>query len=173
MQIVCTCAEGWVRVSRTPPAGARGPGLWHRGEVSAEVACAAFQRFVEALNHPRDAMVLGAAVTDDVRIERHGPGERGVAAVAETFDGVAAVARWLLRTPPVAGFSLAGAPAPESGPEAHDADPAAGPAWIIEYALDAGEFHNGGIWLARLAGDGRIAFLSHHPFALRDAPAER
>ncbi|HET7502424.1 MAG TPA: nuclear transport factor 2 family protein [Kofleriaceae bacterium] len=134
--------------------------------MSAEIVRAAFERFARALNHARDVAVLSAAVADEVRIERHGPGERGVAPVVETFDGVAAVARWFARTPPVAKFSVAGAPALEPG-----ADGAA--AWVIEYAIDAGEFHNGGIWVARLAADGRIAFLSHHPFALRDAPAER
>lgn len=125
--------------------------------MSADAAGAAFQRFVAALNLPRDAAVLSAAVADDVWIDRHGPGERGVAPVAEAFTGIAEVARWLARTPPVATFALAGAAWPE-----------AGEAWGIEYAIRAGELHNGGIWLARLAADGRIAYLSHHPFALRD-----
>jgi hypothetical protein len=120
----------------------------------------AFQRFVDALNRPRDAAVLSAAVTDDVRIERHAPGARGTAQAVETFTGIAEAARWLARTPSVAVFSLAGAAAP---------DDAAG-ASCIEYAIDAGEFHNGGIWVARLAVDGRIAFLSHHPFPLRADP---
>jgi hypothetical protein len=131
--------------------------------VTADPWGAAFQRFVDALNHPRDAAILSAAVTDDVRIERHAPGERGSAPAVETFTGIAEAARWLARTPPVAVFSLAGAAVPD------DAAGAGGDAWVIEYAIDAGEFHNGGIWLARLTGDGRIAFLSHHPFAL---PAE-
>jgi hypothetical protein len=118
---------------------------------------AAFQRFVDALNQPRDAEVLAAAVAPDVRIDRHGPGQRGAAPVVERFTGIAEVARWLARTPAVARFSLAGMPSPD-----------AESAWMVEYAIDAGEFHNGGIWVARLAGDGRIAFLSHHPFALRE-----
>ena len=45
--------------------------------------------------------------------------------------------------------------------------------WQIHVAAltDAGgDFHHGGIWIARLGGDGRLASLSHHPFALRDAP---
>jgi hypothetical protein len=126
--------------------------------VTADAANAAFQRFVDALNRPRDAAVLGVAVADNVQIDRHAPGERGVAAVAETFTGIAEVARWLARTPLVATFALAGPPWPEAD------------TWGVEYAIVAGEFHNGGIWIARLAGDGRIAFLSHHPSALRDAP---
>lgn len=127
--------------------------------MSADAAGAAFQRFVDALNRPRDAAVLHAAVAAGVRIDRHGPGARGVAPVAETFTGIAEVARWLARTPPVATFALAGAACAE-----------AGDTWLVEYAIRAGEFHNGGIWLARLAADGRIAFLSHHPFALRGDP---
>jgi hypothetical protein len=130
--------------------------------MSAQVG-AAFQRFVDALNRPSDGDVLTAAVADDVRIDRHGPGERGcpgeraTAAVAETFLGISDAARWLARLPPVAVFALAGA----AWPECEDT-------WGVEYAIHAGEFHNGGIWLARFAGDGRIAFLSHRPFALRD-----
>ena len=120
-------------------------------------ADAAFQRFVDALNHSRDEAVLRAAVTDDIRIERHRPGDRGTAPVAETFTGIAEVARWLARTPLVVVFSLAGAARP-------DIDGA----WAVEYAITAGEFHNGGVWIARLADDGRLAVLSHHPFALRD-----
>ena len=127
--------------------------------MSTDAVGAAFQRFVDALNHPRDENVLSAAVTDDVRIDRHGPGERGTAPVAETFTGVAEVARWLARMPPVITFVLAG------GGRSDGAD-----AWSIEYeyATHDGEFRNGGIWVAQLAADGRITFLSHHPFALRD-----
>lgn len=98
---------------------------------------------------------------DQIRVERHGPGARGAAPVVEVFTGVAEVARWFARTPPEVCFSLAAAAWP-------DAEGACG----IEYAIDAGEFHNGGIWIARLAGDGRIAWLSHHPFALREDRGE-
>jgi hypothetical protein len=97
-------------------------------------------------------------VTDEVRIERHAPGERGAAPVVEAFAGVAEVERWFARTPPVVRFSLAGAAWPEPGG-----------GWGIEYAYDANDFHHGGIWIARLGDDGRLAFVSHHPFALRDA----
>jgi len=127
--------------------------------VTIETWTAAFQRFADALNQARDAAVLAAAVSDDVRITRHKPGERGAAPAAESFAGLTEVARWFARTPASARFTLAGAPWP-------DADGA----WGVEYAIDAGDFHNGGVWIARLAGDGRIAALSHHPFALRDAP---
>jgi len=133
--------------------------LWHRDRVSSDAVDAAFQRFADALNQPRDAAVLRAAVTDDVRIDRHAPGERGTAPVAETFTWVAEVARWLARMPPVITFAPAGA-----------GWPAGDDTWGIEYeyATHDGEFRNGGIWIARLATDGRLAFLSHHPFALRD-----
>jgi len=130
--------------------------------VSAEHVNAAFQRLVDALNRPRDPALLRAAVTDDVRIDRHAPGDRTAAPIAESFTGVAEIERWFARTPPSVRFGLAGAARAEP-------EPASGEAWAIEYTIDAGEFHNGGVWLARLAGDGRIAVLSHHPFALRDA----
>ncbi|MEO7735431.1 MAG: hypothetical protein ABIY55_31045 [Kofleriaceae bacterium] len=127
--------------------------------MSAEISQAAFARFIEALHHPRDAAVRSAAVSEDVQIHRHAPGARGaITAIAESFTGSLEVARWLARTPPVVRFALVGAAAP-----AEDL-------WLVEYAIDAGEFHNGGLWRARLAADGRIAFLSHHPFAL---PADR
>jgi hypothetical protein len=125
--------------------------------VSAESSQAAFARFIDALHHPRDAAVVAAAVTEDVHIDRHAPGARGaITAIAESFTGRVAVAGWLARTPPVVRFSLA-------GPAALADD-----LWTLEYAIDAGEFHNGGLWRARLAADGRVAFLSHHPFALAD-----
>jgi hypothetical protein len=123
--------------------------------MSAEAWGAAFQRFVDALNRPRDDGALRAAVTEDVRIDRHAPGERDATPVVETFTGIAEVARWFARTPAQVSFALAGAAWPDSGA-----------AWGIPYAIHAGEFHNGGIWIARLAHDGRIAYLSHHPFAL-------
>ena len=90
---------------------------------------------------------------------RRGCGERGIAPVAETFTGVAKVARWLARMPPAITFAPAGAVWPDGADS-----------WGIEYeyASHDGAFRNGGIWVARLAEDGRIAFLSHHPFALRD-----
>ena len=127
--------------------------------MSAELSQAAFVRFIAALHHPRDAEVLAAAVTETIELHRHVPGERGaITAIAESFTGRAQVAGWLARTPPVVRFSLDGAATAE------------GELWLVAYAIDAGEFHNGGLWRARLAHDGRIALLSHHPFALRDAP---
>ena len=126
--------------------------------MSIEAATAAFQRLVAALDPSRDPASLRAAVIDEIRIDRHAPGERGVAPVMESFTGIAEVERWFARTPPVVRFGLAGA-------SWRDGD-----AWGVEYTIDAGEFHNGGIWIARLAGDGRIAFLSHCPFALRGQP---
>jgi hypothetical protein len=153
MQLHCVCSD------------ARRSGLWHRGRVTIDPA-RAFQRFADALNRPRDPALLRAAVIDEVRIDRHAPGERGapvdagaapvVESVVESFVGVAEVERWFARTPPVVQFALAGPARPD------------GDAWVVEYTIEVGEFHNGGTWLARLAGDGRIAFLSHRPFALRD-----
>lgn len=128
--------------------------------MSAEISQAAFARFLAALHDPRDVAALAAAVTEDVHLDRHAPGARGaITAIAESFTGWMEVAGWLARTPPVVRFSLAG---PATRAPADDL-------WIVEYAIDAGEFHNGGLWRARLAADGRLAFLSHHPFALSGA----
>lgn len=128
--------------------------------MTVEAARAAFQRLVDALNRARDPALLRAAFADDIALARHAPGERGVAPLAESFTGIAEVERWFSRTPPAVQFSLAGAPWPASESDR----------WGIEYAYDAGDFHNGGIWIARLACDGRLAQLSHHPFALREPP---
>lgn len=127
--------------------------------MTAEIWAAAFQRFADALNHSRDPARLAAAVRDDVRVDRYRAGDRATAALADTFAGAAAVARWFGHTPATSRFRLAGAPRPE--PDG---------AWLVEYAIDDGAFHNGGLWLAQLADDGRIAYLAHHPFALRDPP---
>ena len=132
--------------------------------MSVDAATSAFHRLAEALNRGRDPAVLRAAVIDEIRIDRHAPGVRpaagdaGAAPVVESFIGIAEVEGWFARTPPIARFGLAGAVASD------------GDAWRVEYAIDAGEFHNGGVWIAHLASDGRIAFLSHRPFALRDDP---
>lgn len=126
--------------------------------MSIDRATAAFQRLVDALNRARDPALLRAAVTDDVRLDRCEPGERGAAPVAESFTGIAEVERWFARTPAGVRFSLAGPAGADGG------------SWAIEYAYDADAFHHGGIWVARLATDGRIVALSHHPFALAGVP---
>ncbi|HEY0192583.1 MAG TPA: hypothetical protein VGC42_15800 [Kofleriaceae bacterium] len=126
--------------------------------MTTELARAAFQRFVAALNRARDPAALHAAVTDDAVVERCAPGTRAApGAVLQTFAGLGAVAPWVELTPAAVTFALAGEPHPD------------GDRWQIEYALSAGEFHNGGIWRARLAADGRIAELRHQPFALDGA----
>ncbi len=206
-----------VRVGEDRRRARRAP-LWHRGWMSPEMVGPAFERFIAALHDPRDAEALSAAVTPDIQVERYTPGERGViTSIAESFEGLAEVQRWLARTPPVVRFTLVGVPVPEAmappgaagaasrapaadephvreghaheahapaGPEGHvhaahelhagdrvvDVDAADAverrPGWAIEYAITAGEFRNGGIWRALIAADGRIAALSHHPFAL-------
>ena len=135
-------------------------------ESAIAAATAAFERFRDALNAARDPARLRAAVVDEIRIDRHMPGPRSSAPLAETFAGIAEVERWFARSPASVRFSLAG-PARIDDGEVADGAPAR---WSIEYAYAAADFHNGGIWAARLAGDGRIASLSHHPFALRDDP---
>lgn len=129
--------------------------------MSTELAHAAFARFAAALNRSRDPDALHAAVTDDVELQRHAPGSRDTpGAMVEAFAGFAEVERWLHRMPPVITFSLAG-----------DAQ-ASCSQWKIEYAyeINHADFKNGGVWVAALAGDGRIAWLAHRPFALAGAP---
>jgi hypothetical protein len=117
-------------------------------------ARASFAAWIEALNHPRDRARLLTAVTRDVRVERHdalAPGaEPGPP--AEVFEGALAVGGWLARMRKPVTFSLAGEPAPVDG------------GWQVEYALVMDDFENGGVWLARLADDGKVAWLSHRPF---------
>lgn len=125
--------------------------------MTADAWTAAFARLADALNHARDPARLAAAVSDDVHVDRFQPGDRATAALAESFAGRAAVARWFARTPASSRFTPVGV-----------AEPAADGAWTIGYAIDDGEFHNGGVWVARAAADGRIGYLAHHPFALRD-----
>jgi hypothetical protein len=166
MQLGCVCSR----------AGARRAELWHRPRVDEPAARAGFQRFADALNRPRDPAVLRAAVTDAVQIDRHPPGEIGAAPIMESFTGIAEVEHWFSRTPAVVRFSLAGAAVPDPDPDGDgaggDGDGGGGDGdsarWRIAYAYDAGDFHHGGIWVARLACDGRIAALSHHPYALRE-----
>ena len=125
--------------------------------MSSELAHAAFARFAEALNRARDPQALHAAVTDDIELQRHAPGSRDAPGpMVEAFAGFAEVERWLHRMPPVITFSLAGAAEPTCAQ------------WKIEYAYEthAADFRNGGLWVAALAGDGRITWLAHRPFAL-------
>src|SRR5262245_21532643 len=119
-------------------ARARPPRIWHRRRVTLEAALAAFQRLVDALNRARDPALLRAAFADDIALARHAPGERGIAPLVESFTGIAEVERWFARTPPVVQFSLAGAP----WPAPDDDSDAAADRWGIEYAYDAGDFHN-------------------------------
>lgn len=112
---------------------------------------AMFQRWVDAVNAPRDRELLVAALADDAVVERHRPGE--VDDVVERFTGVDAIHKWLARTAARSVFALAGEVAVE-GEQAR-----------VEYAIVLDDFKNGGIWIAR-ARDGKLAHLSHKPFAL-------
>lgn len=124
-------------------------------------AAASFARWVAALNAPRDRALLEAAVTPDVRIERHDPIPRGavVPPPVEVITGLEGAARWLARLLRVTTFALAGEV------QRGDED---GEVWTVEYTLVVPEldFTNGGRWVARLAADGRLAQLGHRPFAL-------
>lgn len=119
---------------------------------------ASFARWLAALAAPHDQALVVAAVTDGARVERHGAMERGAepGPPAEVIEGVDAVGRWLRMLPPRVTWSVVG-----------DAV-ADGDAWRIEYALEVNGFENGGVWIARFADDGRLAYLSHRPFPVPD-----
>ncbi|HVV85394.1 MAG TPA: hypothetical protein VHE35_20185 [Kofleriaceae bacterium] len=123
-------------------------------------AAASFAAWIAALNRPRDRAALEAAVAPDARIERHDALDRGAPppSPAEIFDGIDAIERWMHRLVRPVTFSLVGAPA--AGPDDGS--------WTAEYALAVETFTGGGLWIARLAADGRLAYLSHRPFPLAD-----
>jgi hypothetical protein len=131
-----------------------------RADRTADDVTASLARWIDALNHPRDRARLLAAITPDARVERHDALAREAIAPApaEVLDGVAAIARWLGRLQRETIFALVGAPA--AGDD--------GATWTIEYALRVPElaFDNGGLWVVRLADDGRLAHVSHRPFPL-------
>ncbi|MGN6105264.1 MAG: hypothetical protein ACTHU0_09190 [Kofleriaceae bacterium] len=119
---------------------------------------ATFERWLAAVHAPADRDALAAAVTDDVVLERHAPGTRDQpGAVVQTLRGPGELAHWFEHTPPGVAFSLVGEPRAVAGAPA---------AAAVEYALAVDDFRNGGIWIARRAPDGRLAWLAHQPFAL-------
>ncbi len=115
---------------------------------------AALTRWIDAIHQP--GAHLAAAVTDDVRVERHAPAPRADAApgaVVEVFEGRAAVAAWLAKSPAGLTFGLEGEVADEAG------------VLVALYWYEVDGFKNGGRWRASTR-DGRIALLAHQPFAL-------
>lgn len=121
---------------------------------------ACFTRLVAALNAPSPE-AIAAAFGEAASIDRHGGGtaeEPG--RLLETFTGHEQIGKWLALMPPGRfSFALRG-PAPLQPGD----DPALPRIAYAIYGPDG--FENTGTWVARLGGDGRIAWLGHRPFAL-------
>jgi len=116
--------------------------------VDADVA---FARWVDALNRPGDPLAVARALADDAVIERHGFGAtRGQ--LVQTIAGIAAATAWVALLRPALRFSCDPARAGEAG------------AFVARYRVTGpDDFVGGGEWAARLAADGKIAWLRHVP----------
>ncbi len=115
---------------------------------------AVLTRWIDAIHQP--GAHLAAAVTEDVRVERHAPAPRASGspgAVVEVLEGRAAVAAWLAKSPAGLTFGLVGEVVDEAG------------VLVAGYWYEVDGFTNGGRWRASTR-DGRIATLAHQPFAL-------
>lgn len=126
-------------------------------DVAAPAALTAvFTRWIDAIHQPGEPAYLAAAVVDDVRVERHAPAPRGDGSpgeLVEVFEGRAAVAAWLARSPAGLTFGLEGEVVDEAG------------VVVARYWYEVDGFTNGGRWRATTR-EGRIARLAHQPFAL-------
>ena len=120
------------------------------------IALHAMHRWLQAINGRGHAATTALALSEDATVERYGFGQdRGT--VMETFVGYAAINAWFALTREICQFQLMQAiSSDESG-------------FIsCRYQVTAGEFIGGGLWQARLAADGRIAWLSHQPDELAE-----
>ncbi len=160
-------------------------------DAPASPSAPSFELLLAAMNEPSGERVA-AAFAEAAQLHRHGPADEEAVRAgtsgppAETFTGREEIERWLRRTPSQYSFGLAAtdaahaaearAPQPQlvsaaSRSEASDEDKAgeAGEqAWRIEYTIRGPDFANRGLWLARFDGDGRLLWLGHRPFALRE-----
>ncbi|MCA9516898.1 MAG: hypothetical protein KC635_18275 [Myxococcales bacterium] len=116
-------------------------------------------RFAAMLTARGAADAVALALADDCRLERFGNYEN-TGKVVEILDGAAAIGTWGGTTPAETVFALA-------SPLTLDADGATG---VVRYRVAVGrDFENHGTWRLRLAGDGRIAWISHQADQLEDA----
>lgn len=136
-----------------------------------------FERLLRAMNDPTDEHIADA-FADDATLDRHSgtdPDTDQPGALRETFRGRAAIYQWLATTPKKFSFGLRGEPyaAPAEPTEENDDDDAAAEPdlvdeWRHEYAIFGPDsFENRGIWRGRFDDEGRLLWLSHRPFALR------
>jgi hypothetical protein len=141
-----------------------------------------FERLLQAMNDPTDEHI-SLAFTEDATLDRHSgtdPDTGQPGALRETFRGRVAILRWLATTPKKFSFGLLGLPYPSTA-DALDIDalidldpedagdyPADSDQWRSKYAIYGPDhFENRGIWRARFDSEGRVVWLSHRPFALR------
>lgn len=119
-----------------------------------------FVRLVATLNAPSPEGIT-ATFGDGASIDRHAGGTAEEAGkLLETFTGHEQIARWLALLPPGKfSFALRGEAPLQPGD-----DPELPRIAYAIYGPDS--FENTGTWMARLDESGRIAWLSHRPFAL-------
>lgn len=119
--------------------------------VTGERAQVALQRWLAALNNPKEGARVAAAVNADITIWRHGNyAQRGE--IVERFAGLEQARGWVARCPLDVAFALDGQPTvTEAG------------AGQARYVVLAEGFRGGGLWRFRLGADGRIDWLEHIP----------
>lgn len=110
----------------------------------------ALERWLSALQGLGAVEPVAAAFEPQGFVLRYGWDE-GRGLVRERFEGHAAIAAWVARTPREVEFALAGATSP------------AAQGWRVRYRIRLGDFENGGLWQLRLGAEGRIAELHHQP----------
>lgn len=133
-----------------------------------------FERLLRAMNDATEEHIADA-FADDATLDRHSgtdPDTGQPGALRETFRGRAAIFQWLATTPKKFSFGLRGEPYPapldDGDDEAADADPTLVDQWRHEYAIFGPDsFENRGVWRGRFDDEGRLVWLSHRPFALR------
>lgn len=124
----------------------------------------AITRWIAALNRFGDPAAVTAAVTDDVVVERFGFYDHA-GRLVEVLRGPRVVGRWMAMSPPDTLFDLPAPLALDETPE--------GLVGVATFRVQLPDFDNRGRWRFRLAPDGRIASLAHHPGEIDDAAPER
>lgn len=111
----------------------------------------AVERWLHALHALGEPLFVEAAFADDAVLERYGWDEDP--RPKEVFEGHAAIAGWLGRSPVGTRFT---AGTPEQANEGHH----------LTYTVTLKDFRNHGRWRVILAPDGRIHTLEHRPTPL-------
>ncbi|PKN56160.1 MAG: hypothetical protein CVU56_17560 [Deltaproteobacteria bacterium HGW-Deltaproteobacteria-14] len=124
---------------------------------------AALARWVAALNSFGEAAAVDAAIAPEMAIDRYGFFNNH-GRLVERIVGRRDVGRWLALTPREVLFDL---PAP-----IEVVDTPQGPMGEADFRVQAPDLTNIGRWEFRLAEDGRLAWLAHHPGEIDDPVAE-